>query len=245
AGEARGDEQELGVVARGQQDVVARDDRDARGRVVAGVVGRPGAEAGVRVRLEDGHAERARDADRATARAGDDRDDGVGRLRGDRHVLHRVDVRGVVDVRVGVQRDQVDTHTHTDTGGTGDRERRGDAELVQLVTGGDVDGLVRVRATDVRRARQPAVDLSRRANVRGRVGGDDVDNAGEVDRGGAGEARTHADRREVVAVRGGDADAAERGRARGDRARTHLARVAGGLRARLHDAVRPAAAVAT
>src|SRR6185503_9344659 len=72
AGEARGDEQELGVVTRREQDVVARDDRDDR----------------------------------------------VGRLRGDRDVLHRVDPRGVVDVRVGVQRYEVDTDTHTDTGGT-------------------------------------------------------------------------------------------------------------------------------
>ena len=218
ARDARRDQHQLRVVGRGDEHVVARQDRHV------------GAGARERVDLEDGDAHRARDADLSAGRAGDHGDDRLLPGRDDRDVaaggVHR---RRVVDERVRVQRHEVDADTDADACGTGDRQRRRDAQLVVLVAGRDLDVPTRV-------------DHGRLADVGRRVRRHDLDRTGQVDGRGTGEAGADADGGDVVAVRRGHRDAAERCRRRRDHAGAGLARIAGRRVSALDDAVRRAGA---
>src|SRR5262249_43390668 len=116
-GEAGRDENHLRLVARADLDAVAGDEGRAGAAVVAaGAVALPRAYAREGVDVEDRDADRAGDSDRAAARAGDDRDDRLLAVRGDLDVVVRVHLCRVVDVRVGVERDEVDADADTDAG---------------------------------------------------------------------------------------------------------------------------------
>ena len=138
SGEARRDDVELGLVARANRHVVARGEhsraQEVRRSVGAALaIGSPAPGAGEGVRVEDRDGQGARHPDLAAARACDDRDDSFLALRADRDVVGGIYVSRVVDVRVGVQRHEVDAEANADARRAGDRERCRDAELVELV----------------------------------------------------------------------------------------------------------------
>src|SRR5262249_10279193 len=244
-GEAGRDENHLRLVARADLDAVAGDEGRAGAAVVAaGAVALPRAYAREGVDVEDRDADRAGDSDRAAARAGDDRDDRLLAVRGDLDVVVRVHLCRVVDVRVGVERDEVDADADTDAGSPGDGEGRRDADLVERVAGRDANRLVGRGRGDIVGAGRAAVDLRRLADVGRRVHVDDVHVTREVHRGRAGEARRDAHAGDVVAVGSGDGDAVDGVAAHCQRPRAGLARVAGGRLAVLDDAVRAAATAA-
>ena len=87
-----------------------------------------------------------------------------------------------------------------------DRERAGDAELVELVRGGDAHRLLRVRAGDVVGAGEAAVDLARSSPMYALVLMVETSIAPATFTAAVpGDAGADADHRELVAVRRGDA----------------------------------------
>src|SRR5215469_1830802 len=191
------------------------------GHVVVGVQGDVGAGVGVGRVLEDGDVGRPGHAHYASASPCGHRHDCVLGARRDRDVVAGEDLRVVAHGGFGVESDDPNCRTGADTDGAAGYVCV-DAELVELVPGGDEDRLTEPGPGCVAAAAGVTVDLDVAAN--GGFGGGlhDRDAAGEGDRSRAADGDGHAHRSDVVTVGGGDRDAVEGGVRRGGARRRAL-----------------------